>query len=62
LKYRVNTWWWGRYVERGKFFWHDQDGNVWKYPPAEDLISQKPGWPQWEEYKEELHGKPQLLE
>jgi len=49
-------------VERGKFFWHDQDGNVWKYPPAEDLISQKPGWPQWEEYKEELHGKPQLLE
>jgi hypothetical protein len=56
MKYRVTTWWWGNYITKISGHWVDEDGVRTGLRPPEDMTNQKPGWPQWEEYREDLHG------
>lgn len=48
-KYRMHSWWWGRYVYRvGNGRWKDEEGGIYNASTfSEDEL---------EEYDEELHG------
>ena len=56
MKYRLKTWWWGRYIKQTYTgSWVDENGNAW---PIEYVPSDISKDDEWEEYIEEIHGGP----